>query len=83
MKSEKNKLIREIIIDCVFVIILIIVTIYGVIYIFPEINKVDVLTIDKFECEYAYDCVCEGKKCSCKYCLDNNCDNIKNITCKK
>lgn len=83
MENEKNKLIKEIIIDCIFVIILIVVTIYGVINVFPVINNVEVVTIKKFECDNAYDCVCNGNKCNCKYCMNEECNMNKYITCNK
>lgn len=81
MEDKVKKLIIEIFVDVIGVIILIIATVYGVKYIFPEINQAEVVTINEYECSYKTDCKCIGKKCKCKYCLDEDCINYKNIKC--
>lgn len=83
MVEEKKKLIREIIIDIIFTIGIIILTIYGTIYVFPKVDNVNVMTIEKYECENSFNCDCNGKKCNCKYCNDLECNNVKEIKCLK
>lgn len=83
MDRIKKKLIIEVIIDIIFILLLICGTIYGVIYVFPEIKNTNVVTIQKYECDNSYDCICENNKCNCKYCLNEECNEYKKITCKK
>ena len=45
MVNEKNKLIKELIIDVIFTLGLIGLTIIGVLYVFPEVNNAKVETI--------------------------------------
>lgn len=80
MVNEKNKLIKELIIDVIFTLGLIGLTIIGVLYVFPEVNNAKVETIEEFECENAINCSCKKNKCKCDYCKDNNC---KKINCQK
>lgn len=83
MERIKRKLIIEVIIDIIFILLLICGTIYGVIYVFPEVKDTEIVTIEKYECDNAYDCICNGYKCNCKYCLDEDCNEYKDIKCKK
>ena len=59
MVNEKNKLIKELIIDVIFTLGLIGLTIIGVLYVFPEVNNAKVETIEEFECENAINCSCK------------------------
>ena len=52
MVNEKNKLIKELIIDVIFTLGLIGLTIIGVLYVFPEVNNAKVETIEEFELIY-------------------------------
>ncbi len=83
MVEEKNKLIKELIIDIFFALVLIVLTIIGVIYVFPEINGVNVVSTKDYECENVTNCKCTKNKCTCNYCLDDTCNETKKITCKK
>lgn len=83
MKRLKRKLIIEVIIDIIFICFLISGTIYGILYVFPEVRNADVVTIEKYECDNSYDCVCDGNECRCKYCLNNNCNEYKEIICER
>ena len=80
MVNEKNKLIKELIIDVIFTLGLIGLTIIGTIYVFSEVNNAKVETIGEFECENAINCSCKKNKCQCDYCKDDNC---KKINCRK
>ena len=82
MVEEKNKLIKELIIDIFFALVLIVLTIIGVIYVFPEINGVNVISTKDYECENVTNCKCTKNKCTCNYCLDDTCNETKKITCK-
>ena len=90
MVNEKNKLIKELIIDVIFTLGLIGLTIIGTIYVFPEVNNAKVETIEEFECENAINCSCKKNKCKCNrdycvctYCTDDACNIVKEEVCNK
>lgn len=81
MVEEKRKLIKELVIDIIFVLILIGLTIIGVTHVFPKNSKVHVMSTHDFECKNAINCECNKRKCICDYCLDDFCKERKKITC--
>ena len=80
---EINKLIQELIIDIFFALVLIVLTIIGVIYVFPKISGLNVVSTNDYECKRATNCKCTKNKCTCNYCLDEICIDTKKITCKQ
>ena len=84
MEQEKKRLIKEIIFDIIYVIIMIIGTIFAVMYIFPNISDVDVMSSHDYICSDLSLCNCssEENKCVCKYCKEDNCIEVFEEVCE-
>lgn len=85
MGSEKDQILNEIFRDMIFVILVIVATIFASIYLFPSVSKVNVTSSHEYICQNKSLCDCESdeKYCICKYCVGEACTDVKEEKCEK
>lgn len=81
MDSEKKKLIIELIMDVIYVVIIIVATIFATNKLFPNIRKVKVQSNHDYICSDLSRCKCNNDYCICSYCTDKTCEIIKEEKC--
>ena len=84
MEEEKRELIKELIYDVIFTIFIIGATVYAVIYIFPNISKVNVMSNHEYLCSDLNKCDCSyDGYCVCKYYKGDDLSVIYEEKCDK